>query len=62
MIKNLNQRAKNYQINISGGVIQLGIAGFLASHYEQMKTKNARTGLIVFSSGNFFFLLNNKKC
>ena len=37
---------------ISGGVIQLGIAGFLASHYEQMKTKNARIGLIVFSSGN----------
>ena len=40
---------------ISGGVIQLGIAGFLASHYEQMKTKNARIGLIVFSSGKFFF-------
>ena len=39
---------------ISGGVVQLGIAGFLASHYEQMKTKNARIGLIVISSGNIF--------
>ena len=54
---------KNQQTNsidclpcrISGGVVQLGIAGFLASHYEQMKTKNARIGLIVFSSGKFFF-------
>ena len=53
---------------ISGGVVQLGIAGFLASHYEQMKSKNARIGLIAFSSGNSYFctyisiIIRNSQC
>ena len=39
---------------ISGGIVQLGISAFVASHYEQMKSKNARFGLLAFSSGKFF--------
>jgi hypothetical protein len=42
---------------VSGGIVQLGLAAYVASHYKEMSSKSTRISTIAFSAGSYPFYL-----